>query len=420
MSLFGNLIVYLSFFISLYIQVFILITFLEYRLAARRGLPSRAANASPATNPKNLPAVTVIVPCWNEERTLDRTMRSLLGLSYPKDKLNIIVVDDGSTDGTSAVAHRFEKYKQVRLFKKENGGKHSALNFGLARTETPLVGCLDADSFVLPDTLKKIVARFSEKDVMAVTPAVKVYRPKNILELIQKAEYNMGIFNRKMFGMMNAIHVAPGPFTIFRKKVFDTLGGYRSAHNTEDLEIAMRMQNNHYRIENAEDAFVLTVAPRKLRALVKQRTRWITGFLKNAIDYRHMFFKKKYGNVALFTIPAGVLSIVSASILALKFVYEFCKLLANKFIEWSAIHFHFLKSVHFDWFFWNTETVAFLGILLFFAGLIVILIGKKMAEQKQGISREIVYFSLFYAFIAPLWILKSVYNTGLARKTKWR
>jgi cellulose synthase/poly-beta-1,6-N-acetylglucosamine synthase-like glycosyltransferase len=163
-----------------------------------------------------LPTVSIIVPVWNEEKTVLKTIFSLLKLDYPKDKLSVFIVDDGSTDNTWKVVQRFVRNKQVKLLRKENGGKHTALNYALEFIDTDLVGCLDADSFVHPQALKRIVARFlKEKDVMAVTPSVKIFNPKGILGMVQKSEYMFGIFLRRVFAQLDAIYITPGPFSIF-------------------------------------------------------------------------------------------------------------------------------------------------------------------------------------------------------------
>ena len=99
--------------------------------------------------------------------------------------------------------------------------------------------------------------------------------------------------------LVNAIHVTPGPFSIFRKEVFDKIGKYKHAHTTEDIEIALRMQKHHMKIENAPDAYVYTNTPKTVKSLYKQRKRWIYGFIQNALDYRGLFFKKKYGTTPL-------------------------------------------------------------------------------------------------------------------------
>ncbi|MDP3875282.1 MAG: glycosyltransferase family 2 protein, partial [bacterium] len=150
------LILYCSLFTSLFFEVFLLITYLEVR--EELSLEEQHLRK----NIKWFPTVTIIVPCFNEEHTVDDTIQSLLSLDYPKGKLSIIAVDDGSTDETRNHLARFESHPQISVLSKNNGGKHTALNLGLEKVESDLVGCLDADSFVNSDALKKIVPFFDD------------------------------------------------------------------------------------------------------------------------------------------------------------------------------------------------------------------------------------------------------------------
>src|SRR3989344_9002219 len=272
-----NIITYIFLFASLNFEVFLLITYFENRL------DMKGEDAMIALGVKKYPSVTIIVPCWNEETTVSKTIHSLLSLDYPKNKLKIMIVDDGSTDKTWQNVQKFRNNPQIEMYSKENGGKYTALNFGLDKLSTDLVGCLDADSYVDKDALKHIVTYFEDKETMAVAPSVKLWQPKGPLQLMQKVEYGFGIFTRKMFHYLQAVYITPGPFSIFRKEVFERLGGYKHAHNTEDIEIALRMQKNGYKIAHAHNAFVYTVAPNRIKPLLKQRVRWSHGFIKNAM-----------------------------------------------------------------------------------------------------------------------------------------
>src|SRR3989344_7500489 len=137
-------------FIAIFFESFVLVTLLSKPAREAR---SRTLSAS-------TPSVAIIVPCWNEASTIGATCDSLLALDYPKDKLEIILVDDGSTDTTREAMSRFKEHQQIRIIHKENGGKHTALNAGIATTNAELVGCLDADSFVETDALREIVTCF--------------------------------------------------------------------------------------------------------------------------------------------------------------------------------------------------------------------------------------------------------------------
>ncbi len=408
----ADIILHILLFLTLYFQVFLLITYLEW-LESRKGTTRDTRHAT------RLPSVTIIVPAYNEEKTLAQTVNSLLRLNYLQDKLQIFIVDDGSTDHTYQIAKNFEGYGNVRAFTKQNGGKHTALNLGLASAQTELIGCMDADSFVEPDALGQIIAYFSDPSVMAVTPAIRVHEAHTLVQKIQKAEYDMGIFLRKMFGVLDAIHVTPGPFSIFRREVFEQIGGWREAHNTEDMEIAVRMHQNEMRIENAPNAYVYTLAPDTLSGLFKQRLRWVHGFLRNAIDYRHLFFKKRFGHIAFLTLPFATLSVFTAIYFFGNSIFRILVYLSDKFLKWQTVGFD-LHVSQLDWFFINSRSSLMLVIILIILAVIILSLGQKMAEGRARFTGDAFYFLVFYGLLAPIWFAKAVYNVALFKKTVWR
>jgi cellulose synthase/poly-beta-1,6-N-acetylglucosamine synthase-like glycosyltransferase len=224
-----------------------------------------------------------------------------------------------------------------------------------------------------------------------------------------------------MLGFLGAINVTPGPLTIFRKKVFDDLGPYRHGHNTEDMEIAYRMQKNNYRIEHCNDAYVYTGTPGTILKLYRQRLRWVYGFINNTIDYRHVLFKKKYGNFAIFTLPMGLISILSVSYLFGRIVYNFGNFLYSKIIQLQAVGFDSnMKSFVFDPFFVSTQTFLFLTLLIYALIIFSITFGGRMSEGKWSFSFNTLYFFPVFSILAPFWLLKAVYNTIVQRRPAWR
>ena len=409
-----SIVFYIFSFISVYVQIFFLVTFLE----KRRHIVHHPDNLELA----KYPTVTIAVPCYNEQETIEKTVESLLSLDYPKDKMTIFLIDDGSKDNTWNLIQGLDNGKNVRAFHKENGGKHTALNFALEQSTSEFFGCLDADSFVHNQALKRILKYFeNDPRTMAVAPSIVVYNPKNILQSAQKVEYDMAIYTKKMLGFMGGIHVTPGPFSIFRKKVFDDLGNYHKAHNTEDQEIALRMQEHGYKIDHCPDAFVYTNTPNSIIKLYRQRLRWIYGFIKNLIDYRRLLFKKKYGSVAIFTLPSGMVSIFGVIFLSITVVYNFIKFIHSKFIQVKTIGFSSLFNLNykFDWFFINTKAVLFLSVILYILVIVSVLIGRKMSEGKVTFSLSIFYFIIIYSVIAPFWMLRAIYNAIISKESSW-
>lgn len=412
---------YVSLFISLFFEVFILITYFEAKEEIKNEDEYIAKAIKTSLKPEAYPSVTVIVPCFNEEKTVIATVKSILNLDYPKSKLFLTLVDDGSIDGTLKALNKFKKLSNVKIITKTNGGKHTAVNLALESVATDLVGCLDADSFVTKEALKQIVPYFEDESVMAVTPSIRIHEPKSILQYIQKIEYNWSVFLRRMLSALGALYVTPGPFSIFRTRVFRELGGYRKAHMTEDMEMAMRMQKNRYKIVNSHNAHVFTVAPRRLKALVKQRVRWTYGFLNNAIDYRELFFNKRFGHMGMFIMPIATLSMGTSLVMVSRVVAEFLSNIWRYIVRFEAVGFTGkLSWPHFDWYFLNTGSVSIIVAVALILTLLIIYLANRMAEGKFKLSKALFYYLFIYSFLTPLWLVQTLWKTVFRGEVRWR
>ncbi len=412
MSLFQEISVYFFLFVGIYFEVFILITYLINRSSIK-------LDGKRSFERDSYPSVTVIIPCWNEETTVGKTIESVMALNYPKNKLNLTVVDDGSTDNTwNAISEYKKKYPQIEIFRKENGGKYTALNYGIERATTELVGCLDADSFVDKDTLKKIVCKFDDPLNMSVTPAMKIHNPKTIIQSVQSVEYIFGILIKKVMAILGAIHVTPGPFTIFRRSMFAKIGLFHHAHNTEDMEIAFRMQANHLKIDNVHNAWVYTTGPTTFRKLYKQRLRWTYGFLRNVWDYKYLFLNRKYGNIGLLTIPTAFILIIGVVFSVFFMLLRVAQFLQGKYIEWHTVGF-LGPQVNVSFFYVSTKLNMFLIGFVFVLMFTLVYNAQKLTHERIRITRIATYF-LIYPLISPFWIFKSIYNALLSKTTSWR
>ncbi|MFM2384084.1 MAG: hypothetical protein RIQ72_656 [Candidatus Parcubacteria bacterium] len=446
MSILATFATYSFLFVIVYFQVFLLITLFEdseKKQATKKGQNHKdhsghsiqhghiGLDTNPYTDPKtgeisinpqySYPTVTILVPVFNEEKTVENTIHSLLALEYPKDKLNITVVDDGSKDNTWSLVQKFKDHPQIILHKKENGGKYTALNYGITHSTSEFIGCLDADSFVDSKALLHIIPHFNNPDITAVTPSMKIQNPDTILGLVQNAEYNMGIFVRKLFAILDAQYVTPGPFSIFRKSVFEKVGLYKHAHNTEDLEMALRLQEHHYRIENADKAIVYTVGPRTLYKLYKQRVRWTGGFIQNALDYKKMILNPRYGNLGLLVLPIAMYSIVTTMIMLFYTVFNTAQNMFESYQHAKLVNWEFTWSgINWEWLVYNLKTPFFVGVAMTLAVIFTIWYGKRLAGVKDKKMIDIVYFLLLYSLISPLWLITSVYNTLRSKDAAWR
>lgn len=248
------------------------------------------------------PFVSVIIPVYNEEKEIGRCIESVLNLDYPKNKLEVIVVDDCSTDNSYEVAKTYEKYGVKVLRTPKNGGcAAKTKNYGAKFAKGEVLAFLDSDSFVEPDTLKKMLPYF-EEGVGAVTPAVRIWKPKTLMEQLQYIEYETILFLRRILMAVEAVYVTPGPFSIFRRDAFEAVGGFDNSSLTEDHEIALHLQAKGYKIRSTFDATVHTIPPKDIWGWIKQRTRWLRGGLYNRIKHIYLLNLSKYGDFGLLAI----------------------------------------------------------------------------------------------------------------------
>ena len=266
-------------------------------------------------NMKKFPSVSIIIPAHNEEEDIGETIKSVKKMKYPRRK-EIIVVDDGSTDKTYEKA---KKFKDVRVLSKKQGGKASALNFGLNRAKGKIVVCIDSDSYPEKNALLKTVP-FFEKNVAAVTTSVLVKNTKGILERLQGIEYAMVAWSRKLFEFMNAIYATPGPMSLYRKDVLKKVGGFDEKNLTEDIEIAWRLIKNKYDIKMSLDTKVYTNVPKAVKKWWYQRVRWNIGGMQTTIKYFKLFTKKEFGSLGTFLLPLFTISYV-LSVIGILFMF---------------------------------------------------------------------------------------------------
>lgn len=407
-----SLLMYPFLFLSMYFQILLLISFFENH---------KKIKEEEKHTIETYPSVTIAVPCWNESRTLSGTIDSLLNLTYPKDKLHIVIVDNNSTDTTYAIAETYAHAhpSQVRVMLEKRQGKHHAVNAALAESTSDLFGCLDADSFVMPQTLATIAAYFDKnKEAMAVTPCIHIRNPKTLIQRMQAIEYLMGVFLRKAFGQLDAIQVTPGPFSIFRREIFTHIGPYKKAHNTEDFEITLRMHKHHMKIMNSHKALVYTVGPETAKGFFHQRLRWARGFLENALDYKELFFKKEYGNFGMFTLPMAFLFIFYGLYAAVFSLYTLMSRIETLVSRWMTVGIHFKMPV-FDIFYFNTTVMSFVIMVMLTIFLFVLYIGNALSDDRQQFYRNFPIFFITYPLFVPLFLGRAIVDTFAKRRNEW-
>jgi poly-beta-1,6 N-acetyl-D-glucosamine synthase len=228
-----------------------------------------------------LPPVSVIVPAYNEGAVIAAALESLLALDYPT--YEIIIIDDGSTDDTLDVATRFEGHEAVpvRVFSTANAGKATALNLGIANARHSFLFCMDSDSTVEPDTLRRAVPHMRDPSVAAVAGNVKVNNRTSLLTRLQALEYIEGLnMPRRAQGFVAAVNIVPGPVGLFRREALTEVGGYETDTFAEDADLTLKLIAAGWKIVYEDQAIAWTQAPDRWLDLIQQRYRWTRGILQ--------------------------------------------------------------------------------------------------------------------------------------------
>jgi cellulose synthase/poly-beta-1,6-N-acetylglucosamine synthase-like glycosyltransferase/peptidoglycan/xylan/chitin deacetylase (PgdA/CDA1 family) len=275
-----------------------LIIVLISSLLARR--KEKSKNLQPLNN---YPLVSIIVPAYNEEVNAVSSLNNLLRCDYPA--FNIIFINDGSSDNTlEVVKNAFENNSQVTIIDKINGGKASALNYGIAATNANYVVCIDADTKLKTDAVSKLMMHFNDASVGAVAGNVKVGNEVNILTRWQSIEYTTSQnIDRKAFGYFNAITVVPGAIGAFNKLAIEEAGGFTSDTLAEDCDLTIRILRCGYIIANENSAVALTEAPETLKQFMSQRFRWTFGVLQTFWKNRDALFNTNYTKLGFIALP---------------------------------------------------------------------------------------------------------------------
>lgn len=251
------------------------------------------------------PTVAVLIPAFNEEKLIAKTITSVLASTYPK--LEVVIIDDGSTDKTYQIVQSFKKDRRLRIYKKKNGGKFSALNIGIKKINSEIYLSIDADTQILPNTISKIVRFFQFRNIGAVGGNVRVGNQKNLLGIMQSIEYTSNLnLERNAFSLLNSILVIPGALGAWRTKAVKKVGGYLGSTITEDAELTLRMLKNGYSLHYDKEAIAYTEAPQNIKNLISQRFRWTYGILQTFYLYRSLLFKRKQKFLGLIILPFNV------------------------------------------------------------------------------------------------------------------
>ena len=249
------------------------------------------------------PPLSIIVPGYNEEVGAVSTVASLLNQNYPD--FEIIFVDDGSKDRTyQVVKDAYKNEPRVQVMTKPNGGKASALNYGLQRCKNEFVVCIDADTILDPDALYHLAKPFADSKVGAVAGNVKVGNEINLLTKWQSIEYiTAQNFDRMAFAYLNCITVVPGCIGAFRRKAIGSVGWYETDTLAEDCDLTVRVIRKGYSVTHCNKALSITESPETYKQFLKQRLRWCFGVMQAFWKSKHVLFNKHYGTLGWVAFP---------------------------------------------------------------------------------------------------------------------
>jgi len=364
--------------------------------------------------------VSIVVPAYNEEETIADCINSLLAIDFERKRYEIIIVNDGSNDNTSKIAKAFEQKMQVRLLDNmPNKGKAACLNQGIRIAQGNIIACMDADTIVPKDILRKLLPYFADEKVGSVTVSVEVRHVKNFLQRIIQLEYALGLsLFLKLLTFVNCVHVTPGPFSMYRASVLRNIGGFDEKNMTEDLEIAYRIHKAHYHIENCMTTAVKTITPDTMISLYRQRRRWYVGALLTAWKHKDMMLSRKSGMFGFF-IPFNFALITLGMIVFFFSVYLGVSNFANALSFYSLIGYDFFNHFNWDFDVLTLNSLLFLGLTGIAGMILVVTCGvRAVRRNSHGILvKYLGYFLLFFIYQAFWLAAYSIVATR--RKIQW-
>ncbi|MGW3662919.1 glycosyltransferase [Streptomyces sp. NPDC005141] len=264
---------------------------------------------TPITEP-----VSVLVPAYNEAKCIENTVHSLMASEHP---IEIIVIDDGSSDGTARIVEDL-RLPNVRVVRQHNAGKPAALNRGLANASHDIIVMMDGDTVFEPATVRELVQPFADPQVGAVAGNAKVGNRDSLIGAWQHIEYVMGFnLDRRMYDILRCMPTIPGAVGAFRRSALERVGGMSDDTLAEDTDITMALHRDGWRVVYTEKARAWTEAPESVQQLWSQRYRWSYGTMQAIWKHRRAVVERgpsgRFGRVGL---PLVSLFMVLAPLLA--------------------------------------------------------------------------------------------------------
>jgi peptidoglycan-N-acetylglucosamine deacetylase len=312
--------------------------------------------ASPGYNPR----VAVLIPAYNEEAVIVRTIRSVLNSDYRN--LHVIVVDDGSEDRTAelATAAFAEEIRngRVQVLIKPNGGKAAALNYALDRTEEEIYVGIDADTVIARDAIAKLVSHFEDPRIGAMAGNAKVGNRVNLWTRWQALEYiTSQNFERRALDLFHVVTVVPGAIGAWRTAPVKAVGGYPLNTVAEDADLTMSLLEHGWRVDYEDRSLAFTEAPVDAKGLMRQRFRWSFGTLQAIFKHRAAFVRNKA--MGLFALP---------NILIFQMFLPLVSPFIDLLFAWGIVNYVIDRHYHPE----SASPASFLKLVFYFVGFLVI------------------------------------------------
>lgn len=237
---------------------------------------------------------TILIPCFNEEKTAEDTIRSLDHL--PSDKCEIIAINDGSRDKTQAVLERLAMSRPhmrvVNLV--QNRGKAAALTLGAMASKYEFILCIDADSELDGDAPKFMLEHFRDPNVAGVTGNPRVKNRGTLVGRLQVGEFSALVGMIKRYHQtLGRLFALSGVLVMFRKSAIESIGYWDTDTVTEDVGISWKLQTSGWALKYEPKATCDVLMPDTLKGLWKQRLRWAQGGFEVVLKHGKSVLKSR-------------------------------------------------------------------------------------------------------------------------------
>ena len=306
------------------------------------------------------PNISIVIPAYNEEKNIQECLESVFNSDYPLSKIEVIVIDDGSTDNTMQI---LKKNKNLKILRQNHLGKVAALNHGALKSSNEFIVTIDADTILNNNCIKELLSPFADSNIGATTGNNNVKNNKSILGTFQNVEYHLSNVIRNSFSnVFNSGAWISGSLACYRKKALQKIGYFKKDTMAEDIDVALEMKKGGYTTVTVSKAVGYTIVPVKFKDLYKQRVRWWIGTLQAIFKNRELFSVKS---------PVPIL---------------------------------FLYITHFWWTFFAFISLPIIAYQIYYW----------MPYNTQTLLSSIIYFFRWFSLMGPIYVIYKIPDYGIS------